>query len=102
MKRCVVPAEPKARIGVVYINDYVYRNNTALVPLGKNPPGNAQDGRRHRSTDGRRNGASRTHHAPVRAESIGRPHGGRGQAAWVVSKRPVPEAPAIRSGTVRP
>lgn len=33
-KKCVVPAGPKARIVSAYTNDYIQRNQTAVVPLG--------------------------------------------------------------------
>jgi Plasmid encoded RepA protein len=33
-KRCIVPAGPKARLILAYINDYAYRNRTPLVPMG--------------------------------------------------------------------
>jgi hypothetical protein len=34
-KECAVPAGPKARLLVTYINDYAFRHKTPLVPLGE-------------------------------------------------------------------
>lgn len=34
-KRCIVPAGPKARLILAYINDYAYRKRTPLIPLGE-------------------------------------------------------------------
>jgi Plasmid encoded RepA protein len=36
IKRCVVPAGPKARIITAYINDYAYREKTPEIDLGQN------------------------------------------------------------------
>jgi Plasmid encoded RepA protein len=33
-KNCIVPAGPKARLILAYINDYAYRHNTPVIPLG--------------------------------------------------------------------
>lgn len=35
-KQCSVPAGPKARLILAYINDYAYRQKTPVIPLGKN------------------------------------------------------------------
>jgi hypothetical protein len=34
-KECAVPAGPKARLLVTYINDYAFRHKTPLIPLGE-------------------------------------------------------------------
>ena len=34
-KRCAVPAGPKARLLLAYINDYAYRKRTPVIPLGE-------------------------------------------------------------------
>jgi len=34
-RECVVPAGPKARLLVTYINDYAFRHKTARIPLGE-------------------------------------------------------------------
>jgi len=33
-KQCIVPAGPKARLILAYINDYAYRHRTPIIPLG--------------------------------------------------------------------
>jgi hypothetical protein len=35
-KQCMVPAGPKARLIIAYINDYAYRNKTQQIDLGAN------------------------------------------------------------------
>jgi hypothetical protein len=34
-KQCNVPAGPKARLVSAYINDFIYRNRTPIIPLGE-------------------------------------------------------------------